>query len=379
MIELALILLPVLTAGSFLWWDRRHRRDLIWADVTPGERPVHADATTRPVGQRGDDTVTVRFTPPDEMTPGMAGTVIDGTADRRDVAATIIDLAVRRYLTLHAHRSDGGKTQWTISRTDLEPSPNQGQALERHETLVLNSFRHGTAGTRVDELPGALITGTQQALREDAHAHGWFSPPPRISARRLAALFAVLAIVPAAVTVSSGAAWGLALTIGLLGSAVVLALFPTPAATRTAAGTATMLQALGFQRYLATAEARQIRLEEAQDLFSRFLPWAIAFGVADRWARTFAEAATLGHDRGLDVDFDLDWIDGLDLFRTGGDIGDETLAVLDAGDLDVFTAIDAMTSNLGEAGSALGDALSGVVEGVGDFIRDIDINIDIDF
>ena len=166
----------------------------------------------------------------------------------------------------------------------------------------------------------------------------------------------------------------MALTIGLLGSAVA-GTFPTPAATRTAAAP-TMLRrwfpALSRHAEAVRSDSRRPRTCSAGSCL------AIAFGVADRWAR-IAEAATLGHDRGLDVDFDLDWIDGLDLFRTGGDIGDETLAVLDAGDLDVFTAIDAMTSNLGEAGSALGDALSGVVEGVGDFIRDIDINIDIDF
>ena len=52
---------------------------------------------------------------------------------------------------------------------------------------------------------------------------------------------------------------------------------------------------MGFKQYLETAEADQIRFEEASAVFSRYLPYAIVFGVADRWARTFqkvAEAAT---------------------------------------------------------------------------------------
>ena len=62
-------------------------------------------------------------------------------------------------------------------------------------------------------------------------------------------------------------------------------------AARTAQGSAVLAQARGFERYISTAEANQIRWEEAQDVFSRFLPYAIVFGLADRWARVFEEVA----------------------------------------------------------------------------------------
>jgi len=57
------------------------------------------------------------------------------------------------------------------------------------------------------------------------------------------------------------------------------------------AGRAVLAQSLGFKQYLVSAEARQIRFEEAQDIFSRYLPYAIVFGLADRWAGTFSEVA----------------------------------------------------------------------------------------
>ena len=50
----------------------------------------------------------------------------------------------------------------------------------------------------------------------------------------------------------------------------------------------------GFRRYLETAEADQIRFEEGQDLFSRYLPYAIIFGVAERWAKVFDDLAKSG-------------------------------------------------------------------------------------
>ena len=59
---------------------------------------------------------------------------------------------------------------------------------------------------------------------------------------------------------------------------------------RTAKGTALLAQAKGFRMYLETAEADQIRFEEGEDIFSRYLPFAIVFGVAERWAKVFAAA-----------------------------------------------------------------------------------------
>lgn len=62
-------------------------------------------------------------------------------------------------------------------------------------------------------------------------------------------------------------------------------------AAKTAEGSAVLAQSLGFKEYLTTAEAGQIAFEEASNIFSRYLPYAVVFGVADRWARTFAQVA----------------------------------------------------------------------------------------
>jgi uncharacterized membrane protein len=63
---------------------------------------------------------------------------------------------------------------------------------------------------------------------------------------------------------------------------------------RTAKGTALLAQAKGFRLYLEKAEADQIRFEEGEDIFSRYLPFAIVFGVAERWAKVFAALAASG-------------------------------------------------------------------------------------
>ena len=63
---------------------------------------------------------------------------------------------------------------------------------------------------------------------------------------------------------------------------------------RTPEGRAVCDQVEGFRTYLATAEADQLRFEEGEDIFSRYLPWAIVFDLADRWARICADLVRLG-------------------------------------------------------------------------------------
>src|SRR5207245_3132311 len=47
-----------------------------------------------------------QYDPPDQFTPGEAGTLIDNSADMRDITATIVDLAVRGYLVIEEHQHD---------------------------------------------------------------------------------------------------------------------------------------------------------------------------------------------------------------------------------------------------------------------------------
>ena len=45
---------------------------------------------------------------------------------------------------------------------------------------------------------------------------------------------------------------------------------------------------------LATAEADQLKFEEGEDIFSKYLPWAIIFELADRWAKICGDLVAMG-------------------------------------------------------------------------------------
>jgi uncharacterized membrane protein len=44
---------------------------------------------------------------------------------------------------------------------------------------------------------------------------------------------------------------------------------------------------LGFRRFIVESEKDRAKFAEQTNLFSEYLPYAIVFGVVDKWARTF--------------------------------------------------------------------------------------------
>lgn len=295
----------VLGLGAFLAVRRVRRtgRDAAYLGLTPGLRPAAGqDAATGHRDHR--DAVTVRFTPPEGTRPGEVGTLVDEKADPGDVTATIIDLAVRGWLRIEevAPDADGRPPEdWTLVRLRAGTD-----GLLPFEATLLDELFEGRDAVRLSQLRTTFASAMAK-VQDGLYAHvtqaGWFRANPKavrtawgLTGALLLVLGVVGAIVAVAVVAAADAApRGLALVpvaVALVGVLVLALSGAAPA--RTADGTAVLAQTLGFRRYLATAEAEQLRFEEGEDLFSRYLPYAIVFGLADRWARVFADLAAQG-------------------------------------------------------------------------------------
>ncbi|UJP41453.1 DUF2207 domain-containing protein [Cellulomonas palmilytica] len=282
---------------------RRTGRDRAYLGLTPGLRPVHGQDVGS--GYRDKRTpVSVQFTPPENVRPGELGTLVDEKADPVDVTATLIDLAVRGYLRIEEVPRKNPKKKpkdWTLVR--LRPADG---ALLEYEVRLLDDVFDDRSSVTLSDLKQTFATSmgkVQDALYDQVTSLGWFRANPKsVRGAWIAAGIALIVAAGIALAVaiavggsSSSAPGGLALVpvaIGLVGVVVLVCAKHAPA--RTEDGTAVLAQALGFRTYLTTAEADQIRFEEGQDVFSRYLPYAIVFGVAERWARVFAELAAQG-------------------------------------------------------------------------------------
>lgn len=287
--------LPALAAGAMglLFWTRG--RDESYQGLTPGVEP--ADGMPRRIVRGGRRPVAVRFTPPDDVTPGMMGTIFDKSADTIDVSATIVDLAVRGFLTIEKTKRGilFSRDDWLLRR----PHQVDLTKLSPYEVTIFRGLFKGVHEVRLSSLNNTFYTSlakAQKQMYEQAMHRGWFDQSPqgmRGVFRVLGTLVTVGVGVYVFFSISSGGITSskIGLFIGGLAAGAIITRVGAKMSSRTAKGSAVLAQTLGFKQYLATAEAGQIRFEEAEGIFSRYLPYAMVFGLADRWAEVFDEVA----------------------------------------------------------------------------------------
>lgn len=294
-----LVAAAIAVAGGALtiWRARRRGRDRAFLGLTPGLFPSSAAAAE--VGPARRRTVAVRFTPPEGVRPGVAGTLVDEVANPADVSATIVDLAVRGYLQIVELHTGAKSKDWELRRAISGPQAHW-QGLAPFEETMLRAIFPGSTTTvqLVDAGPeiGKSMGQAQEELYDRVMERRWFTASPQRVRRRWAGAGAALLLLGLLLGLGLGLAFGLGaigLGVALVGVVVMCASVAAPA--RTAAGTAVLAQTLGFKQYLETAEANQIRWEEGQDIFSRYLPFAMALGVAEHWTTVFESAAASGY------------------------------------------------------------------------------------
>jgi Predicted membrane protein (DUF2207) len=286
-----------LLGGTAIATVLRRGRDERYLGITPGLEPgVGQDQSVSRVPWLRRDPIAVQFTPPDGMRPGQLGTLIDEHANVVDVTATIIDLAVRGFLKIEEVEAPGTFRSGDWKLVELPDAPT-GE-LHDYETKLYNSIFRSRSEVLLSDLKQTFksdLESVQSMLYADVTNAGWFHGNPSTVRTRWAGYGLFLAVVGGGLTwlLATRTSYGLFGIAVLVSGVLLLALSPRMPA-RTATGTALLAQVKGFQLYLEKAEANQIRFEEGEDIFSRYLPFAVVFGVAERWAKVFATLAASG-------------------------------------------------------------------------------------
>jgi uncharacterized protein (TIGR04222 family) len=277
-----------------LWW-RKNGRDQRYADLAPGTTPLPGQQA-RVVPNDPDIPIPVAFSPA-PIPVAEAGVLIDGHVDSEETAATIIDLAVKGALTIQSN------DEHDFRITLLDPS----KASTPHEMVLLTGlFEDEPPGAERDlSRPGSLASAHEQmrdSVQSQVAVRGWFRKVPSAAAISSFGVAMIAITVVAVLAVGLWIAWArelprvLLLLIPLLPIIITVAVIRTKLkrGQRTAEGRAICDQVEGFRNYLATAEADQLKFEEGEDIFSKYLPWAIIFGLADRWAKICADLVAMG-------------------------------------------------------------------------------------
>ncbi len=225
------------------------------------------------------------YAPPPALTVAQAGTLIDEHPEPRDVFATLVDLAVRGYLDVE--RLPGERDFRFRRRRPLAGDP----ALRPAELVVLRKvFGEGLslAERRLGELRENheyVFEPIRDALDEGMVRDGFFAASPFWVRQRWGAAGVLLLLAAGALGAADApplAHLGWTLPAGLAASGLVVLAFARAMPRRTLRGARLLVTLRGFQEFLARAE--KDRLERLPpDTLHRWLPWAIALGVTDRW------------------------------------------------------------------------------------------------
>jgi hypothetical protein len=242
--------------------------------------------------------VAVQYAPPEGMTPGEAGTLVDDNVAMRDITATIVDLAVRGYLVIE--EKDSSHLMGLIANKDyifhLKKQPAEWVGLKSHElALLAGIFSNGLmADVNLSSLQNAFYTklpGIKNDIFDALMQRGYFLHRPDYvrSGFVTGAVATVILMIALGGSISqrTGIA-GAPFFIAAILCGATIAGFGWFMPARTAAGAKALAGVLGFEDFLTHVEAdRMERMNSTPETFEKFLPFAMALGVEKKWVGAF--------------------------------------------------------------------------------------------
>src|SRR5450432_145616 len=263
----------VFAAMFYLWWTRG--RD-------PRLRPIAA-----------------QYEPPNQLTPGEVGSLVDDSVDMRDITATIVDLAVRGYMVIEEHQKD--RMLGLLHDKDysfiLQKDRAQWSALKPHEQSLLNGFFFaGTIGETIsmDSLQNRFyknLPDIKSRIFDSLVGQGFYRRRPdsvRSAYVGTGIAVGVLSIWGGSALASALGMAALPFIVGGILSAVIICAFGWFMPAHTEQGTRALENALGFEDFLNHVESDRFnRTIKTPQMFEKFLPFAMAFGVEKNWSKAF--------------------------------------------------------------------------------------------
>ncbi len=159
------------------------RHDGAATAASPARRSTPRWATRRARRSRGRCSAgsagPVEFVPPEAIRPGQVGILLDEHANLLDVTASIVDLAVRGWLTITELEPTGlfhRHADYELSKKDA----GKGELLPYEKKLLHELFKTGTT-VKLSDLKyqfRASLTKIQDDMYDDAVKQGWFRVRP---------------------------------------------------------------------------------------------------------------------------------------------------------------------------------------------------------
>jgi uncharacterized membrane protein YgcG len=282
------------------WWIQG--RDKWYGEVW------YANDGTNPLEKRkpmfAREAVIVEYEPPPmerngrPLRPAEIGTLLDEKADTKDVTATIIDLAVRKYIRITETKSGGFLGLFKSTDYEIERLRDDEGELLAYEQKTMNGLFKGSAKTvKMSSLKNKFykdLEKIKEAIYDQMVKKDKLFPRSPSTTR-------TIYLVAGAVLIGAGIGlgylltyigWGLAAIPVVVIGIIVLAMAPLMP-RRTGKGRLLYQRSVGFRRFMVTAETDRQRFAERANIFHEYLPYAIVYDCVEKWAEAFEGLADI--------------------------------------------------------------------------------------
>ena len=234
-------------------------------------------------------TVIPEYEAPRKLAPALVGAAqTNGSVPKETVTATIIDLARKGYLVINFGEEKqlfGTKQTFTfIKKKDAD------EALSNFESDILKGLFDDKDQTTIKDLQAGKFYQDVKRFSDDVQATidglRYFAADPNL----VRGPFIVVGVL---------VGWGLASLLstpfgsvmGIL-TGIIIAVFGWFMPRRTQDGVKCLAEIEGFKWFLSVTEKERLDFTDAPERtpeqFQAFLPYAIALGVEEKWAKQFA-------------------------------------------------------------------------------------------
>jgi uncharacterized membrane protein len=246
--------------------------------------------------------IAVQYEPPDKLTPGECGTLVDNEAAMRDITATLVDLAVKGYLTIE-QKDESHLLGLTHSKEyifHLKRPPTEWSAVRPHELEMLSAlFDDGSVtSVKLSELQNHFYThlpAIRSRIFDALMADGYYLHRPDTVRQAYIGAGIVIGILLFVFGGALGAATGVAhvtWVIAAILTAALICILGWFMPARTLTGARTLEKVLGFEQFLGRVESDRLeRIVKTPEMFEKFLPYAMALHCEKKWVAAFAGIA----------------------------------------------------------------------------------------
>tara|TARA_Y100001970_G_scaffold279441_1_gene386807 strand:- start:691 stop:2457 length:1767 start_codon:yes stop_codon:yes gene_type:complete len=251
--------------------------------------------------EKGKGVVIPRYTPPKGLSPIACGALLDGKIHSRDFAAMIVLLAVKGYMQIREEKETVfgviSKKYYSFQLVKKLPKNAPGEEKKVFDA-IFNSATSRLAITVTLDSRKTCITSSFRKIRDIVFTKlvvgGYFATHPIKTKNRffgVGFLAIILSVyLPQFLNSQFGVFHGAYFIFGCMFVAGSVGIgFSHFMTKRTRKGMLVKEHVEGFKLFLETADKHRLAWQEKEHIFEKYLPYAMAFGVVEKWASVFKD------------------------------------------------------------------------------------------